>query len=208
LDVGLSTFAFSVLLPLLCLIAIWIKLDSKGPVFFIQKRVGIHKTYFQLYKFRTMKINTPDNMPTHMLENPDVYITKSGSFLRKTGLDELPQLIHIMNGDMSIVGPRPALWNQTDLIVQRDLYGANDVFPGLTGLAQVSGRDELSIFTKAKLDGRYVQKLSFLMDVYCVLETLCCVVKQRGYREGTEEEETKEREMEEEKMDEAHFNHG
>ena len=159
IDILLSGLAIIILSPLLLILCIAIKLDSPGPIFFTQKRVGIHKTYFQIYKFRTMRTDTPKDMPTHMLANPEQYITKTGRFLRKTSLDELPQIFNIFKGDMSIVGPRPALWNQDDLVAERDKYGANDVTPGLTGWAQINGRDELEIPVKAKLDGEYVKKI-------------------------------------------------
>ena len=161
-----------------------IKLDSKGPVLFRQKRVGINKTYFNILKFRTMKIDTPKDMPTHLLKDPQQYITKVGGFLRKTSLDELPQIINILKGDMAIVGPRPALWNQYDLIEERDKYGANDILPGLTGWAQINGRDELPIAVKARLDGEYVKHMGFLMDVRCILGTVISVVRQEGIVEG------------------------
>ena len=151
IDILLSGLAIIILSPLLLILCIAIKLDSPGPIFFTQKRVGIHKTYFQIYKFRTMRTDTPKDMPTHMLANPEQYITKTGRFLRKTSLDELPQIFNIFKGDMSIVGPRPALWNQDDLVAERDKYGANDVTPGLTGWAQINGRDELEIPVKANL---------------------------------------------------------
>ena len=152
IDILLSGLAIIILSPLLLILCIAIKLDSPGPIFFTQKRVGIHKTYFQIYKFRTMRTDTPKDMPTHMLANPEQYIIKTGRFLRKTSLDVLPQIFNIFKGDMSIVGPRPALWNQDDLVAERDKYGANDVTPGLTGWAQINGRDELEIPVKAKLD--------------------------------------------------------
>ena len=184
LDVILAGIGLIVLSPVfLCLMAA-IKLDSRGPVFFKQKRVGIHKTYFNILKFRTMRIDTPKDMPTHLLENPEQYITKVGKFLRKTSLDELPQIINILKGDMSIIGPRPALWNQEDLITERDKYGANDVMPGLTGWAQVNGRDELEILVKARLDGEYVKHLSFRMDCICFLRTITSVLKHEGVVEG------------------------
>lgn len=148
------------------------------------KRVGINKTYFNILKFRTMKIDTPKDMPTHLLKDPQQYITKVGGFLRKTSLDELPQIINILKGDMAIVGPRPALWNQYDLIEERDKYGANDILPGLTGWAQINGRDELPIAVKARLDGEYVKRMGFLMDVRCILGTVISVVKQEGIVEG------------------------
>ena len=161
-----------------------IYIKSPGPIFFTQKRVGIHKTYFQIYKFRTMRTDTPKDMPTHMLANPEQYITKTGRFLRKTSLDELPQIFNIFKGDMSIVGPRPALWNQDDLVAERDKYGANDVTPGLTGWAQINGRDELEIPVKAKLDGEYVKKYGFTMDVRCFFGTFLSVLRQDGVVEG------------------------
>lgn len=166
------------------LIIIAIKIDSPGPVFFKQKRVGVHKKYFEIYKFRTMRTDTPHDMPTHMLENPEQYITKVGAFLRKTSLDEIPQLFNILKGDMAVVGPRPALWNQFDLIEEREKYGANDVRPGLTGWAQIHGRDELEIEEKARLDGYYVQNLKFFMDLKCFLGTIRSVASADGVLEG------------------------
>lgn len=183
LDFLLSLTGIIILSPLFLIIIVAIKIDDPGPVFFKQKRVGIHKTYFYLYKFRSMKINTPD-VPTHLLKNPEQYISCVGAFLRKTSLDELPQLVNILLGQMSIIGPRPALWNQYDLIEERDKYGANDVMPGLTGWAQINGRDELEIPLKAKLDGEYVKKMSFKFDMKCFLGTLKAVVKQDGIVEG------------------------
>ena len=184
IDIVLSGLAIIILSPLLLILCIAIKLDSPGPIFFTQKRVGIHKTYFQIYKFRTMRTDTPKDMPTHMLANPEQYITKTGRFLRKTSLDELPQIFNIFKGDMSIVGPRPALWNQDDLVAERDKYGANDVTPGLTGWAQINGRDELEIPVKAKLDGEYVKKYGFTMDVRCFFGTFLSVLRQDGVVEG------------------------
>lgn len=184
IDILLSGLAIIILSPLLLILCIAIKLDSPGPIFFTQKRVGIHKTYFQIYKFRTMRTDTPKDMPTHMLANPEQYITKTGRFLRKTSLDELPQIFNIFKGDMSIVGPRPALWNQDDLVAERDKYGANDVTPGLTGWAQINGRDELEIPVKAKLDGEYVKKYRFTMDVRCFFGTFLSVLRQDGVVEG------------------------
>ncbi len=184
LDLILSFGACLVLSPALLLLCIAIKIDSRGPVLFKQKRVGIHKTYFHIYKFRTMRIDTPKDMPTHMLANPDQYITKAGHFLRKSSLDELPQLFNILKGDMSFVGPRPALWNQYDLVAERDKYGANDVLPGLTGWAQINGRDELEIPVKAKLDGEYVKRMSFAFDLRCFLGTFVSVLKADGVYEG------------------------
>ncbi len=184
IDFILSFAGIIILSPLLIVLMVLIKVTSPGPIFFKQKRVGIHKSYFNILKFRTMRIDTPKDMPTHLLENPDQYITSVGKFLRKTSLDELPQLFNIFKGEMAIVGPRPALWNQYDLIELRDAYGANDVLPGLTGWAQVNGRDELEIDVKAKLDGEYCKKLSFLFDVKCFLMTIFSVLKHDGVVEG------------------------
>ena len=184
IDFILSLCGLIILSPVFIILCIWIKLDSKGPILFKQKRVGINKTHFNIYKFRTMYIDTPKDMPTHMLENPDQYITKVGHFLRKTSLDELPQLFNILVGDMAVIGPRPALWNQFDLIEERDKYGANDVRPGLTGWAQIHGRDELEIDVKAKLDGYYVQHMSFWMDVKCFFGTIASVIRSEGVVEG------------------------
>lgn len=183
-DIILSLAGLLALSPLLLTTALAIKLESKGPVFFKQKRVGIHKTYFNILKFRTMRSDTPKDIPTHLLENPNIYITRTGKFLRKTSLDELPQIFNILVGQMSIVGPRPALWNQFDLITERDKYGANDVMPGLTGWAQINGRDELPIEMKAKLDGEYVQQMGFAMDFTCFFRTLIKVAKSDGVTEG------------------------
>lgn len=180
----LALLGIILLSPLFLALMIAVKADSPGPVFFKQKRVGIHKTHFYILKFRTMRTDTPKDMPTHLLENPEQYITKVGGFLRKTSLDELPQIINILKGDMAIVGPRPALWNQYDLISERDKYGANDILPGLTGWAQINGRDELEIPVKAKLDGEYVKKMGFAMDVKCILGTFLSVIKQEGVVEG------------------------
>lgn len=184
IDFILSLIGCIVLLPLFLLLAAAVKVDSRGPIFFKQKRVGIHKTYFYILKFRTMRIDTPKDCPTHLLENPDQYITRVGRFLRKTSLDELPQIINILKGEMSIVGPRPALWNQEDLITERDNYGANDIPPGLTGWAQINGRDELEISVKAALDGEYTKKMSFRMDVRCFFGTVTCVLSHKGVKEG------------------------
>ena len=161
IDLLLSAIGIVVLSPVLLVLVAAIRLDSPGAVLFKQKRVGLHKSHFNILKFRTMRIDTPRDMPTHLLENPEQWITKVGGFLRKTSLDELPQIFNIFVGDMSVIGPRPALWNQYDLIAERDKYGANDVVPGLTGWAQINGRDELPIDVKARLDGEYVEKLSF-----------------------------------------------
>ena len=184
LDVILSLCGLVILSPVFLLLAVWIKLDSPGPVFFKQKRVGKHKTYFNILKFRTMRTDAPHDMPTHLLENPETFITRSGAFLRRTSLDELPQIINILMGEMSVVGPRPALWNQDDLLSERDRYGANDVTPGLTGWAQVNGRDELEIEEKARMDGEYVRQLTFKMDATCVLMTVGSVLRQKGVVEG------------------------
>lgn len=187
IDFTLSAIGLIVLAVPMIVIAIAIKLDSKGPIFFKQKRVGIHKKHFEILKFRTMSTETPKDAPTHLLQNPDAYITKVGRVLRKTSLDELPQLINILLNDMSIVGPRPALWNQFDLIEERDKYGANDVMPGLTGWAQINGRDELEIPVKAKFDGEYVDKLSFLFDMKCFFGTFMKVLNADGYVEGNQQ---------------------
>ena len=184
LDIVLSGMAIVVLSPLLLLLAALVRLDSKGPVFFKQKRVGKGKTHFQILKFRSMYADTPHDMPTHMLGNAQSHITRVGKVLRVTSLDELPQLFNIFAGQMSIVGPRPALWNQFDLIEERDKYGANDVTPGLTGWAQVNGRDELEIPVKARLDGEYVQHLGFAMDLKCFLRTITSVLGHEGVVEG------------------------
>ena len=183
-DLILSSMGILVLLFPMAVIALIIKITDPGPVLFKQKRVGIHKTYFQLYKFRSMKMSTPRDCPTHLLENPEQYITGIGKILRKTSLDELPQLFNIFTGKMSIIGPRPALWNQDDLIAERDLYGANDVRPGLTGWAQINGRDELEIAQKAKLDGEYVAKMGFLFDCKCFFGTFRSVLCSSGVVEG------------------------
>ena len=184
LAVVLSLAGILVLGWLFVLLCIAIKLDSPGPVLFRQKRVGLGKSHFYILKFRTMRTDTPKDMPTHLLANPEQYITKVGKFLRKTSLDELPQLFNILKGDMAVIGPRPALWNQYDLIEERDRYGANDVRPGLTGWAQINGRDELEIPVKAKLDGEYVEKLSFGFDVKCFLGTIAAVLRSDGVVEG------------------------
>ena len=184
LDIILSGCGIVVLSPVYLLVALAIVLDDPGPVFFRQKRVGIHKTHFQILKFRTMRMCTPHDVPTHLLDDPDQYITRVGRFLRKTSLDELPQIFQIFTGKMAVIGPRPALWNQYDLIEQRDLYGANDVRPGLTGWAQINGRDELPIAVKARLDGEYVKNLSFLFDCKCFLGSITAVLKHEGVVEG------------------------
>ena len=180
LDIILSLSGMIVLSPLFLVLIIAIKLDSKGPVLFKQKRIGLHKKHFFILKFRTMRIDTPKDTPTHLLENPEQWITKVGKFMRKTSLDELPQIWNIFVGDMSIIGPRPALWNQYDLIEERDRYGANDVLPGLTGWAQINGRDELPIKQKAELDGYYVKNVSFALDCRCFFGTILSVLKSDG----------------------------
>lgn len=197
IDLVLSALGIIILAVPMLILVLAIKLDSPGPVLFKQKRVGIHKSHFNILKFRTMRIDTPRDMPTHMLENPEQWITKVGAFLRKTSLDELPQIFNIFIGHMSIIGPRPALWNQFDLIEERDKYGANDVMPGLTGWAQINGRDELEIPVKAKLDGEYVQKMSFLFDCRCFFGTVTSVLKSDGVVEGGTGNMEKEKEPEE-----------
>ena len=190
IDLTLSCCGLLVLAVPMAVIAIIVKLDSKGPVLFWQKRVGIHKTTFMMPKFRTMYTDTPANMPTHMLNDPERWITKSGRWLRKLSLDELPQIWCIAAGKMSVIGPRPALWNQYDLIAERDKYGANDILPGLTGWAQINGRDELEIETKARLDGDYTAALNvghfsgFMMDCRCFVGTIVSVLKSDGVVEG------------------------
>ena len=184
IDVILSGCGIVVLSPIYLIVALAIKIDDPGPVFFRQKRIGKGKTYFNILKFRTMKMDTPHDMPTHLLENPEQYITRVGKVLRKTSLDELPQIFQIFTGKMSIIGPRPCLWNQFDLIEERDKYGANDIRPGLTGWAQINGRDELPIDVKARYDGEYVQRMSFRFDCKCFFGTIVSVVKRDGVVEG------------------------
>ena len=184
LDFLISTLAILFLSPVLILIALAIKIDSKGPVLFKQKRVGKDKKHFMIYKFRSMYVDAPSDMPTHLLKDPTVMITKVGGFLRKTSLDELPQLFNIFKGEMSIIGPRPALWNQYDLIEERDKYAANDIRPGLTGWAQINGRDELEIDVKAKLDGEYVKRMNLWFDIKCFFGTFVSVLKSDGVVEG------------------------
>lgn len=187
LDFILSLMALIVLSPILLALSLAVRLTSPGPVFFHQKRVGRGKTYFTIYKFRTMRTDAPRNVPTHLLKKPKTYITPIGRFLRISSLDELPQLLNILKGEMAIVGPRPALWNQYDLIAARDKVHANDVRPGLTGWAQINGRDELPINAKAQLDGEYVRRMSFLFDLRCILATVLHVLRRDGVREGTSE---------------------
>lgn len=184
LDIALSLGGIIILALPMALIALAIKLDSPGPVFFKQKRVGKNKEHFSILKFRTMRTDTPPEAPTHELSDPEKWITKTGKILRKTSLDELPQLFNILRGEMSIIGPRPALWNQFDLIEERDKYGANDIRPGLTGWAQISGRDELEIDVKAAFDGEYVEKISLGFDIKCFLGTITSVLKSDGVVEG------------------------
>ena len=195
LDILLSLGSILVLALPMLIIAVAVKLDSKGPVLFWQKRVAIHKGTYMMPKFRSMYTTAPATMPTHLLTSPDQWITPVGKFLRKTSLDELPQLFSILKGDMSVVGPRPALWNQYDLIAERDKYGANDVRPGLTGWAQINGRDELPIDVKARFDGAYVENLSFAMDCRCFFGTIGKVLGRDGVVEGgtgtLEKEESK-----------------
>ena len=184
LDLILSLLALAALSPLMLVLALAVKLTSPGPVFFRQKRVGLKKTHFMIYKFRTMRTDAPKDQPTHLLKNPNAFITPVGRFLRKSSLDELPQLFNILKGEMAVVGPRPALWNQFDLIAERDKYGANDVRPGLTGWAQINGRDELPIDVKARLDGEYVRRMSFFFDVRCIVGTVFSVARAEGVVEG------------------------
>lgn len=188
IDIILSFIGLLILIPFFIIFAIIIKCESKGPVFFKQKRFGKNKKFFMIYKFRTMRNDTPKDMPTHMLRGAESYITKFGGIMRKTSIDELPQIINILKGDMSIIGPRPALWNQDDLIEERDKYRANDVRPGLTGLAQISGRDELEIPIKAKFDGNYIEKMSLWFDIKIFFKTILKVFKHDGIVEGKQEE--------------------
>lgn len=194
IDIIIALIGLIVFSPMLIVISLLIAFYDYGPIFFKQKRIAKNKNgnkqYFKMYKFRTMKLNTPHDMPTHLLENPDKYITSIGAFLRKTSLDELPQIINILKGDMSVIGPRPALWNQDDLYNERERYAANDIRPGLTGWAQINGRDELEIKVKAKLDGEYANTLKkgklngFIMDIKCFFITIISVLKSDGVVEG------------------------
>ncbi len=184
IDIILSLVMITSLSWLILIISILIKLSSKGKIFYTQKRIGKNKREFYILKFRTMKSTAPEDVPTHLLRNPEQYITCIGKILRKTSLDELPQLFNILKGDMSLVGPRPALWNQYDLIAERDKYNANDVRPGLTGWAQINGRDEIAIPLKASYDGVYIHKMSFIFDMICMLKTVSCVLKHDGVKEG------------------------
>lgn len=183
IDIVLSLAGIVVLAIPMLIVALVIMIEDPGPALFKQKRVGKNKELFWLYKFRSMKVNTPD-VPTHLLENPEQYISKVGKFIRKTSIDELPQLFNILKGDMSVIGPRPCLWSQEDLMAERDKYGANDVRPGLSGWAQINGRDELPIDVKARLDGEYVERMSFAFDVKCFLGTITSVLKSEGVVEG------------------------
>ncbi len=184
IDFILSLIGLLVLSPILLLIAIIIKCESKGKILFTQRRIGKDKRLFNIYKFRTMLSTTPKDMPTHLLDHPEKFITRSGAFLRKSSLDELPQLINILRGDMSIVGPRPALWNQDDLIAEREKVGANHILPGLTGWAQINGRDELPIDLKAQLDGQYVKDMNFWLDTKIFFLTIFKVLRSEGIQEG------------------------
>jgi O-antigen biosynthesis protein WbqP len=184
IDIILSLVGIIILLPLFLVLSIAIKADSRGNILFKQNRIGIYKTHFNILKFRTMKMNTPKDKPTHLLKNPELYITKLGKFLRTSSLDEIPQILNIFVGNMSIIGPRPALWNQYDLIRERDKYGANDIRPGLTGWAQINGRDVLSIEDKARLDGEYVQRIGFAMDMRVFVGTISNVLGRYGIVEG------------------------
>lgn len=184
LDVILSFGGLLILSPIFLILSIWIVIDNPGPILFTQKRIGKNKQYFKLHKFRSMKMSTPHDIPTHMLDNPDQYITRVGHLMRKSSIDELPQVWDIFIGNMSVIGPRPALWNQDVLVAERDKYGANDVKPGLTGWAQINGRDELEIPDKARLDGEYVKKISFLFDLKCFIGTIISVAESDGVVEG------------------------
>ncbi|MBN2259281.1 MAG: sugar transferase [Clostridiales bacterium] len=206
IDIILSSLGLIILSPVFLVLILAIKVDSPGPVLFKQKRVGIHKSHFNILKFRTMRIDTPKDTPTHLLENPDQWITKVGKFLRRTSLDELPQIINIFKGEMSIIGPRPALWNQYDLIEERDKYGANDVPVGLTGWAQINGRDELPIEEKSKLDGEYVKKRSLWFDLICFIGTFTAVLKSKGVIEGGTGVIAKMTKDKEENKDSSHSN--
>jgi O-antigen biosynthesis protein WbqP len=184
LDIAFCLMALLLTWPVFVLIALVIKASSPGPVLFRQKRVGQGKRLFDIYKFRTMRSDTPQDIPTHLLQNPEAFITPIGKLLRKTSLDEIPQIFNIIKGEMSIIGPRPALWNQDDLVAERDKYGVNDLVPGLTGWAQINGRDELSIPVKAQLDGEYAKRFGLRMDLKCFFGTIKSVLKSDGVVEG------------------------
>jgi len=201
LDRLLSLIAGILFFPFFLIFAFIIKCSSRGPVLFKQKRIGKNKKPFMIWKFRTMKIDAPHDTPTHMLNDPDKYITKIGKFLRKTSMDELPQIYNILFGKMSVIGPRPALWNQYDLIAERDKYGVNKLYPGLTGWAQIHGRDELEIAEKAKLDGEYAKKFGFIIDVKCFFGTIKSVLKHEGVMEGGTGEMHKDEKNETKKAD-------
>ena len=189
IDIILSAAGIVVLAIPMLVVALIVKLDSPGPIFFKQKRVGIHQTHFYILKFRSMSTKAPADMPTHLLSNPDAYLTRWQKFIRKSSIDELPQLFNILSGTMSVIGPRPALWNQYDLIEERERYGANDVRPGLTGWAQINGRDELPVDVKARFDGEYVERMSFWFDCKCFFATIGKVLKREGVVEGAAEKE-------------------
>ena len=189
IDIILSAAGIVVLALPMLVVALIVKLDSPGPVFFKQKRVGIHQTHFYILKFRSMSTKAPADMPTHLLANPDAYLTRWQKFIRKSSIDELPQLFNILSGTMSVIGPRPALWNQYDLIEERERYGANDVRPGLTGWAQINGRDELPVEVKARFDGEYVERMSFGFDCKCFFATIGKVLKREGVVEGAAKKE-------------------
>ena len=184
IDIAASLGALVILAVPMIIFALIIKHEDSGPALFAQKRVGRGKKFFNMYKFRSMKLNTPHDVPTHLLEDPEKYILHCGRWMRKYSIDELPQIINILKGDMSIVGPRPALWKQDDLISERDKYGANNIRPGLTGWAQINGRDELEIPVKAKFDGEYVKRESFMFDLLCIIKTFTNVFKHKGVIEG------------------------
>lgn len=184
IDIVLSFLGLIILSPIFAILALLIVVDDPGTVFFTQKRVGLNKEFFKLHKFRSMKMSTPHDTPTHLLDNPEQYITRMGKFLRKSSLDELPQIWDIFVGNMSIIGPRPALWNQDDLVAERDKYGVNNIRPGLTGWAQINGRDELEIPIKAKFDGEYVENISFAFDCKCFFGTVFSVLRHEGVVEG------------------------
>lgn len=203
IDIILSGIGIIVLTPVWIILALAIKIDDPGPILFRQRRIARDRNgsiqYFNILKYRSMKTSTPKDTPTHLLENPEQYITRVGKLLRKTSMDELPQIINIFKGEMSIIGPRPALWNQEDLYLERAKYGANAVMPGLTGWAQINGRDELEIDIKARLDGEYVEKMSFLFDVKCFFGTILSVLKSDGVVEGGTGEINKAEHLEEER---------
>lgn len=196
IDIALSTAGIVILAIPMLIIAVLVVLGDPGPVLFRQRRVGIHRSYFYILKFRTMRTDTPHDTPTHLLEHPEQYITPIGRFLRQTSLDELPQIFQILTGKMSVIGPRPALWNQEDLIAEREKYGANDIRPGLTGWAQINGRDELAVEEKARYDGEYVERMSFSFDCRCFFGTIRAVLRHEGVVEGgSGRRETAEKEL-------------